>query len=147
LSEMKKKVLFICVHNSARSQMAEAFLNHLCGDGFVASSAGLEPGKLNPVVVDVMHETGLDISGKMTRGVADVLHAGEVFDYVVTVCHESDAAGCPIFPGTANRLHWPFPDPSRFEGSAEEKMRKTREVRDLIRARVETWCAEQSPTA
>jgi arsenate reductase len=138
---MKKKILFVCVHNSARSQMAEAFLNQCGEDRFVAGSAGLKPGQLNPVVVEVMRESGIDISGKKTRGVDDLIQAGELFDYVVTVCNESESEGCPIFPGTAKRLHWPFPDPSRFEGTVEEKLQRTRELRDLIRAKVEEWCA------
>jgi arsenate reductase len=108
----KAKVLFICVHNSARSQMAEAFLNDICGAEFEAQSAGLEPGTLNPLVVEVMREAGLDISRNKTQAVFDVFKSGQLFAYVVTVCSEAEAGGCPIFPGPAQRLHWPFPDPS-----------------------------------
>src|ERR1043166_8915948 len=97
---MKPKVLFICVHNSARSQMAEAWLNHLCGDFFEAQSAGLEPGKLNPLVVEVMAEATIDISKKKTQSVDEVLRAGSAFDFVITVCDESKAERCPIFPGS-----------------------------------------------
>src|SRR3954451_7341519 len=96
---MKKNVLFICIHNSARSQMAEAFLNHVCGAQFEAHSAGLEPGKLNPVVVEAMEEIGIDISGNATKAVFDTVKSGQTFAYVVTVCDETSAERCPIFPG------------------------------------------------
>lgn len=140
---MKKKVLFVCIHNSARSQMAEAFLNRLGGDRFEAQSAGLEPGKLNPVVVEAMREIGIDISGHATGSVAQMLEAQTPFDYVVTVCDETSAEQCPVFPHGAQRLHWGFPDPSGFEGPPEEKLSRTREVRDLIRGKIETWLASR----
>ena len=114
---MKRKVLFICIHNSARSQMAEALLNRRCGEVFEAESAGLEPGTLNPLAVEVLREIGLDISGRATRSVDEVLRAGTNFDYVITVCDEGSAAGCPVFPGGGEKLHWSFPDPSSFTGS------------------------------
>jgi arsenate reductase len=142
---MKKKVLFICIHNSARSQMAEAWLNHICGDHFEAQSAGLEPGTLNPLAVQVMSEVGIDISKKQTQEVFDVFKSGQLFAYVVTVCDESSAEKCPIFPGVTKRLHWSFPDPSRVSGSAEEKLEKVREIRDQIRAKIEEWCEEVCP--
>jgi len=142
---MKKKVLFICVHNSARSQMAEAWLNHLCGDFFEAQSAGLEPGTLNPLAVEVMSEVGIDISQKETRAVFDVFKSGQLFAYVVTVCDESNAERCPIFAGPTQRLHWSFPDPSQVTGSQEEKLQKVRTIRDEIRAKIETWCEEVCP--
>ena len=99
ISIMKKKVLFICVHNSARSQMAAAWLNDVCGDYFEAQSAGLEPGELNPLAVQVMDEVGIDISNNKTQAVFDVFKTGQFFRFVITVCDESEAAGCPIFPG------------------------------------------------
>jgi arsenate reductase (thioredoxin) len=139
---MKKKVLFVCIHNSARSQMAEAFLNQICGEGFEAHSAGLEPGKLNPIVVEVMQEIGIDISGNKTKGVFDYVKSGKMFTYVVTVCDEASAERCPIFVGITKRLHWSFPDPSSVQGTHDEKLAKTREVRDMIKARIENWCAE-----
>ena len=142
---MKKKVLFVCIHNSARSQMAEAFLKQICGDKFEAYSAGLEPGKLNPTVVEVMKEAGIDISGNPTKGVFDFIKSGELFAYVITVCDEASAERCPIFPGVTTRLHWSFPDPSKFE--AAEKLARTREVRDAIRTKIEQWCAEVCPVA
>ena len=137
----KQKVLFVCIHNSARSQMAEAFLNQLGGDRFEAESAGLEPGKLNPVVVAAMQEVGIDLSGRATKSVGSMIARGPHFDYVVTVCDEASAERCPAFPGSGKRLHWPFPDPSGFTGSPEEKLAGTREVRDAIRTRVVAWCA------
>ena len=139
---MKKKILFVCIHNSARSQMAEAFLNQLCGECFEAHSAGLEPGKLNPIVVEVMQEIGTDISGNQTKAVFDYIKSGKMFAYIITVCDEASAERCPIFPGVTKRLHWSFPDPSAIQGTHEEKLAKTREVRDIIKARIENWCAE-----
>jgi arsenate reductase (thioredoxin) len=139
---MKKKVLFVCIHNSARSQMAEAFLNQICGDEFEAHSAGLEPGKLNPTVVEAMQEIGIDISGNQTKAVFDIIKSGQMFACVITVCDEASAERCPIFPGVTTRLHWSFSDPSKFQGSHEEKLEKTREVRDIIKQQIEKWCAE-----
>ena len=136
---MKKKDLFICVHNSARSQMAAALLNKRCGKLFEAHSAGLEPGTLNPLAVEVLREMDIDISKNKTQAVFDVFKSGELFAYVITVCDESEAKGCPIFPGVTKRLHWSFPDPSALIGSREERLQGTRKVRDQIRARIEAW--------
>jgi arsenate reductase (thioredoxin) len=137
---MKKKVLFVCIHNSARSQMAEAFLNKICGDEFEAHSAGLEPGKLNPTVVEAMREAGIDISGNQTKAVFDFVKSGETFAHVITVCDETSAERCPIFPGVTTRLHWSFPDPSKFQGTHEEKLARTRQIRDMIDQKVRQWC-------
>src|SRR5262245_157417 len=139
---MKQRVLFICIHNSARSQMAEAWMNHLCGDQFEAQSAGLEPGTLNPLVVEAMSEIGIDISRKRTQRVFDVWKSGPVFAYVVTVCDESSAEKCPIFPGPIRRLHWSFPDPSALTGTHAEHLASVRVIRDAIRAWIEGWCDE-----
>ncbi len=138
----KKKVLFVCIHNSARSQMAEAFLNELAGDRFSAESAGLEPGVLNPLVVEAMKETGIDISGNQTKGVFDFIKEGKLFHYVITVCDETSSDRCPIFPGYAKRLHWNFPDPSLLEGTRDEKLEATRRIRDEIKAKIEAWIKE-----
>ena len=137
----KRRVLFVCIHNSARSQMAEAWLNHLCGDRFEAHSAGLEPGILNPLVVHVMREVEIDISGNKTKPVFDFFKAGNVFSYVITVCDESSAERCPVFPGAVNRLHWSFPDPSALIGSEEEKIAAIRNIRDDIKRAVVKWCS------
>ena len=139
---MKRKVLFICVHNSARSQMAAALVNKRCGNYFEAESAGLEPGTLNPLAVEALREVGIDISNNPTRAVFDVFKSGELFAYVITVCDESEAAGCPIFPGVTTRLHWSFPDPSKFTGAPDEKLEQTRRVRDKIDSQVRHFCAE-----
>jgi len=139
---MKKRVLFVCIHNSARSQMAEAFLNQICGEDFEAHSAGLEPGRLNPMVVEAMQEIGIDISGKQTKAVFDMFKSGKMFAYVITVCDETSAERCPIFPGITKRLHWSFPDPSSVQGTHEEKLAKICEVRDAIKEKNEQWCAE-----
>jgi arsenate reductase len=136
----KRKVLFICVHNSARSQMAAAFLNQVCCVEFEAQSAGLEPGSLNPLVVDAMREIGFDISRNKTQRVFDVWKSGQIFEYVITVCSEAEAEGCPIFPGITKRLHWPFTDPATFQGSDAAKAEQTRQVRDAIRRKIEEWC-------
>ena len=142
---MKRKVLFICIHNSARSQMAEAFLNQVCGDQVEAHSAGLEPGKLNPIVVEAMQEIGIDISRNQTKAVSDMCKSGTTFAYVVTVCDETSAERCPIFSGATKRLHWGFPDPSALSGGYDEKLARTRQIRDTIKAKVEEWCAEVCP--
>jgi arsenate reductase (thioredoxin) len=142
----KKKVLFICIHNSARSQMAETFLNQICGSEFEAQSAGLEPGKLNPIVVEAMGELGIDISQNPTKAVFDFVKSGQSFTYVITVCDETSAERCPIFPGVTTRLHWGFPDPSSFPGTHEERLAGTRKVRDAIKAKIEAWCDEVCAT-
>lgn len=139
MRNMATRVLFICVHNSARSQMAEAFLKKFGGDRFEVESAGIEPGTLNPIVVQVMQEIGIDISHNKTTGVAELLRAGKTYHYIITVCDAASAERCPIFPGVATRLHWGFEDPSVFTGTDEEKRRKTRTVRDAIRQQVELF--------
>ncbi len=135
----KKRVLFVCVHNSARSQMAEAFLKKYGEDRFEVESAGLEPGKLNPIVVEAMQEVGIDISQNKTKSVFDFYKQGKQYDYVITVCDESQSGACPVFPGKGERLHWGFSDPSAFTGSPEEKLKKTKEVRDQIEAKIKDW--------
>lgn len=135
----KKTVLFVCIHNSARSQMAEAFLNTLGKDRFLAESAGLEPGKLNPIVVEAMQEIGIDISHKQTQSTEDCLKKGTLYNYVVTVCDEASAEACPFFPGGAKRLHWGFKDPSTLTGSHEEKLQAVRNIRDQIKSKIEQW--------
>ncbi|MBD3426727.1 MAG: arsenate reductase ArsC [Candidatus Omnitrophica bacterium] len=135
----KKKVLFICIHNSARSQMAEAFLDHLAGQSYQAESAGLEPGELNPLVVEVLKEDGIDISGKRTKSVHDIYRQGRSYDYVITVCSAQARQRCPVFPGRAEMMHWPFEDPSSFKGSRQEKLEKTRKIRDKIKKRIKEF--------
>jgi len=119
--------------------MAEAFLKQEAGDRFEVESAGLEPGKLNPIVVEVMKEVGIDISQNKTKSVFDFYKQGKQYDYVITVCDESQSGVCPVFPGKGERFHWGFDDPSSFKGTSEENMEKTREVRDKIKYRIIEW--------
>jgi arsenate reductase (thioredoxin) len=135
----KIKVLFLCVHNSARSQMAEAYLNQLAGEIFSAESAGLEPGTLNPFVVEAMQETGIDISGNQTRSAFDLFKQGRMFQFVITVCDAANAERCPIFPGVTKRISWSFEDPSSFKGTPEEILAQTRLVRDKIKSAIEVF--------
>jgi arsenate reductase len=138
-----KKVLFICVQNSARSQIAAALLNQKCPEQFEAHSAGLEPGILNPLAVEALKERGIDISGNKTQAVFDVWKAGKhIFAYVITVCSESEAGGCPIFAGVTQRLHWSFSDPGKFTGTHEERLNRTRAVVNEIGAKIDGFCAE-----
>lgn len=137
-----RTVLFVCIHNSARSQMAEAFVNASCAGTLRAYSAGLEAGRLNPVVVEAMRELGHDLSGNSAKSCADPAIAARAYDYVVTVCDEASAEACPIDPARGERLHWGFPDPSSFRGEPAEVLARTRAVRDAIAERVGAWCAE-----
>jgi len=137
----KKKVLFVCIHNSARSQMAEELLRKLAGDRFEVESAGLEPGKLNPIVIEVLKEEGIDISNKPTKAVFELFKKGNQYNYVITVCDESSAQQCPIFPGLCQRFHWSFTDPSKFLGTDKEKLAKVRQVKEEIKRTIEQWIA------
>ncbi len=139
---IQRKILFVCIHNSARSQMAEAFLNKFGGDMFQAESAGIEPGKLNPNVVQVMQEIGIDISKNGTQGVFDLFKQGKLYQAVITVCDAASAESCPIFPGKVKRLGWSFADPSAFTGTKEEILEQTRKVRNEIKEKVLTFIAE-----
>ncbi|HEX5552496.1 MAG TPA: arsenate reductase ArsC [Chitinophagaceae bacterium] len=142
MDNSKYKILFVCVHNSARSQMAEAFLNELGRTQFKAESAGIEPGKLNPHVVAAMAETGIDISGKQTRAAFDLVQQGRRYDAVITVCDAASAEKCPVFPGKTKRIAWSFADPSGFTGTRDQIMEQTRRVRDTIRQKVVDFIEE-----
>ena len=131
-----KTVLFVCVHNSARSQMAEAFLNDFGKGDFIAESAGLEPGNLNPIVVESMKIIGYDISKNKTKSVFDLFKNGKRYDHVITVCDKEAAEKCPLFPGKTERLDWSFNDPSSFTGNHDEILIKTDMVRDQIKEKV-----------
>jgi len=139
----KKRVLFVCIHNSARSQMAQAFLNLIAGDRFVAESAGLEAGTLNPIAVEAMAEVGIDISGNTTRKAFDLLKTGQRFHYVITVCDAANAQKCPVFPGALQHINWSFPDPAQLQGTNEEKMTEVRKIRDTIKAKIESWVSDK----
>lgn len=129
----KIKVLFLCIHNSARSQMAEAYLNKFGGDRFHVESAGLEAGKLNPFAVKAMQADGIDISNNETKDVFEFFKEGRRYNYVITVCDEASASRCPIFPGIHKKINWSFEDPSSFKGEESEKLNKTIQVRDKIK--------------
>ncbi|MEI7527099.1 MAG: arsenate reductase ArsC [Mariniphaga sp.] len=135
----KIKLLFVCIHNSARSQMAEALLNKLGEDKFEATSAGLEKGTLNPLAIKVMAEIGIDISRNQTKDVFDFYKNGYRYNFVVTVCDAANSERCPIFPGITQTLHWSFEDPSSFTGTEEEKLIRTRKVRDEIKSQIEKF--------
>ncbi|MDO9055968.1 MAG: arsenate reductase ArsC [Sulfuricurvum sp.] len=135
------KVLFVCVHNSARSQMAEAFFNHYAQDSDCSESAGIEPGKMNPYVVRAMEEKGFDFSLNQTKGVFNLYKEGRTYSHVITVCDAQAAQRCPIFPGISRIIMWSFPDPSTFTGSDEEIMEQVRVVRDTIEAKVQAFIA------
>ena len=130
------RVLFVCVHNTARSQMAEAYLRRFAGDRFDVESAGLEPGVLNPIAVRAMADDGIDISQKVPRSVTDTYRAGRTFSHVIAVCSRAAERNCPAFPCPVRRLNWPFPDPARFTGTEDERLAKTIAVRDAIREKV-----------
>jgi arsenate reductase (thioredoxin) len=138
----KTRVLFVCIHNSARSQMAGALLRQLGGDRFEVETAGLEPGTLNPLAVEAMREGGIDISTAGTQSVFALFKSGRRFDYVISVCDEASAERCPIFPGVTTRLNWSFDDPARFVGSPAERLARTIAVRDQIREQVRRWMEE-----
>ena len=135
----KIKVLFVCIHNSARSQMAEALLNKMAGDRFQAFSAGIEPGTLNPLVVEVMKEIGIDISANKTKSVFDFHKKGEWFNYVITVCDKKAGERCPLFPGVIKQIHMGFADPSVLEGTQAARLEATRKIRDEIESVLKEW--------
>jgi arsenate reductase (thioredoxin) len=142
----KQRVIFLCTGNSARSQMAEAFLRSYSGDRFEAYSAGLEPKPMNPLTVRVMKEANIDVSGQRSKGVGEYL--GKVkFQYLITVCDDAEK-NCPtVWPGVNKRLHWSFEDPAKFEGTEEERLTKFREVRDLIDKKILSWLATEPQKA
>ena len=137
-----QRVLFLCTGNSARSQMAEAFLRKYAGEYFEAHSAGLEPKGVNPFTIQVMQEKGIDISGQTSKGINTYL--GKVlFQYLITVCDDADK-NCPtVWPGVNTRMHWSFEDPAAFQGTDEQKLEKFRQIRDLIDEKIRYWLAEQ----
>jgi arsenate reductase len=138
------KVLFICIHNSARSQMAEAYLKELGGEKFAVESAGLEAGTLNPLAIEVMKEDGIDISKNQTNDVFEFFKQSRLYHYVIAVCDEASAARCPIFPGVHQRINWSFADPSSFAGTHEEQLAATRIVRNEIKAAVQNFIEQLS---
>ena len=134
---IKTRILFVCIHNSARSQMAETFLNDLGKEKFIAESAGIEAGTLNPIVVEAMKEVGYDISKNETNSVFDFFKEGRKYDLVIKVCDAVNGQLCPVFPGVKAELYWNITDPSSLAGTPEEKLNEIRKIRDLIKVKVE----------
>ncbi len=132
----KESVLFICTHNSARSQMAEGLLRHLCGEKFEVESAGTERTQVRPLAIEAMKEIGIDISSQTSKTLRSL--GDRRFDWAITVCDNANES-CPIFPGGTRRLHWSFDDPSAATGSDEERLAVFRRVRDEIRGQIENW--------
>lgn len=130
---MKKRVLFLCTHNSARSQMAEGLLRKMAGDRFEVFSAGTEETRVHPLAIEAMRESGIDIGHQRSKTLHEFM--GQQFDYVITVCDRANES-CPIFPGTTERIHWSFDDPGAAGGTDEERLRVFREVRDAIQNRL-----------
>ncbi|MCK9286122.1 MAG: arsenate reductase ArsC [Sphaerochaetaceae bacterium] len=139
---IKTKIMFICIHNSARSQMCEAFVRHYAGDRFEVHSSGIEAGKLNPLVVQAMIEIGISMKDQYAKPVQEYIDRSEHFDYVITVCDESNAERCPLFPGKHERIHWSFADPSAIPGTDEEKLIGIRVIREEIHQKVQQWLFE-----
>lgn len=137
-----RRVLFLCTHNSARSQMAEGLLRHLAGDRFEVASAGTEKTRVHPLAIAAMGELGIDLAGHSSKTLD--AFTGERFDFVITVCDRADES-CPIFPGAAERLHWGFDDPSAATGSDAERLAAFRTVRDAIRERLGDFLATTAP--
>jgi arsenate reductase len=143
---LKKRVLFLCTHNSARSQMAEGLLRRMAGDRFEVFSAGTEATRVQPLAIQAMREIGIDISGHTSKTL-DAFR-GETFDYVITVCDRANES-CPIFPGQTERIHWSFDDPTAATGKDEERLRVFRQVRDAIQQRLRMFrtVATRNPAA
>jgi len=135
----KTRVLFVCTSNSARSQMAEAFLRKYAGDRYEVFSAGLGPGVINPLTNAVMEEKGFSMKDHYSKGIDGFL--GYDFGFVITVCSKAESV-CPSFPGPVNRLHWPFDDPEEVKGTEEQKLAKFRQIRDQIDVRIGQWLQE-----
>ena len=140
-NQEKIKVLFLCTGNSCRSQMAEAWLRELGGDRFEVYSAGLEPHGVNPYTIQVMEETGYDMSGHRSKHLDE--YKGKVeFNFLITVCGNADER-CPFFPGMGTRLHWPFEDPAAFKGPEDVKIEQFRKIRDQIKNKILSWLEEE----
>lgn len=133
---MKKRVLFLCTHNSARSQMAEGLLRKQAGDQFEVSSAGTEATRVHPLAIIAMRDAGIDISRQQSKTLD--AFSGEHFDYVITVCDLANER-CPIFPGDTARIHWSFDDPTAVTGTDEQRLRAFKQVRDMIQQRLRTF--------
>lgn len=141
-ADLRPRVLFVCIHNSARSQLAEEYLRQMAGEEFFVESAGLTPGSLNPYVVALLKEDGIDISQKKTQAVGDLYRRGKTYQWVVTVCNREAEENCPVFPGPVRRLSWPFPDPAGFSGTEETVRAQVRSLAAEIKAQVRAFVEE-----
>jgi arsenate reductase len=144
-ADLRPRVLFVCVHNSARSQLAEEYLRRAAGDQFFVESAGLTPGTLNPHVVALLNEQGIDISGKATQAVTNLYRRGETYEWVIAVCSRDAERDCPLFPGPVRRLSWPFSDPAGFTGDDAEVASQVRRLAQEIEQRVKDFVEEHRP--
>ncbi len=140
----KTKVIFLCTANSARSQMAEAFLRKHAGEHFEVYSAGFDPKPIHPLTVKVMNEVGIDVSGHNSKDLKQFLGKRH-FGIIITVCSKAEEK-CPTFPGVSTRLHWPFDDPAAVLASQDAQLAKFREVRDQIEAKIKSWLKERGVT-
>jgi len=136
------RVLFVCEHNSARSQMAEVFLKNLGGNAFEVESGGIEAGIINPLVIEVMQERGYDLQEKTTQTTLNLLKQDKSYDIIITVCSKKASEQCPIFPGRALRMNWPFDDPSKIEGDKDAKLIAIRRIRDQIEGKIKEFIQE-----
>ena len=136
----KQRVLFLCTHNSARSQMAEGFLRSLAGDRFEVASAGTQATRVHPLAIRAMAEVGIDLGGNTSKVVDAFVE--QPWDYVITVCDGANEA-CPVFPKKSSRLHWSFEDPAQATGSDDQRLEVFRRVREQIRRRVTAWIRTQ----
>src|SRR5262245_46327431 len=136
----KQRVLFLCTHNSARSQMAEGFLRALAGERFEVASAGTQATRVHPLAMRAMADIGIDISGQTSKVVDEF--AEQPWDYVITVCDAANEA-CPVFPKKSSRLHWSFEDPSQASGSEDQRLDLFRRVRDQLKRRITDWIGTQ----
>lgn len=144
---MEKRVLFICRHNSGRSQMAEAILNREGGGRYAAESAGLSPRPVDPRVIAVMTDIGYDLSASRSKDVFSFYKEGRLFDLVITVCDQETESECPVFPGIVQRLHWPFDDPAEVRGTEEEQHDRIRKIRDAIHTRISQFIEHDGSTS
>ncbi len=143
-SSNKIKVLFVCIHNSGRSQIAEEYLKRIGEDRFEVESAGYSPTSLSPLIRKVMEEDGFDLSGKKTQSAWDLFREGRLFNYVITVCDRAHEEECPLFPKPFTQLNWPFPDPESFTGTEKEKLERARALRESIKDKVKKFVEEKT---
>lgn len=137
---MKQRILILCTHNSARSQMAEGWFRHVAGDQYTVASAGTYATEVHPLAIQVMSEVGIDISDQRSKAVSEF--AGQRFDVALTVC-DAAADACPFFPGAMRRVHWNLPDPAEVAGSRTERLDAFRDIRDAIKARLDRWLQQE----